>query len=194
MKKNYKILIVLLMYFQGCDLFVTRDAEQPDRSKSNYETPSEPRIVIQNLKNSFSDRNADNYKKNFALGPPLVSRNFFFLPTSQALSSDPNLWLSWNVESEFSYFKNLITRVSSDLPINISLTSENYSPLGDSTIYTAEYSISVPQLAGEPDIFEGSLKFNMITDNQAAWVIYYWEDIAKEGKKSWSDLKIDAHF
>lgn len=193
MRHINKILILLMLYYQGCDLFVTREPEQPDGSRSNFETPGEARIVIQNLKNSFIDKNADNYKKNFALGLPLVNRNFFFLPTSQALSSEPNLWLSWNVESEFSYFQNLVTLVPADLPINITFISENYSPLGDSTIYTAEYSIAVPKLSGEPDIFEGSLKFYLITDNQEAWVIYYWEDIAKQGKTSWSDLKIATH-
>jgi hypothetical protein len=183
---NILLLSVLLAW--GCDIFETRDPEQPDRSRSNYETPSEPQIVIQNLKNSFTDKNADNYRKNFASGP-LVDRDFFFLPTSEALSSNSNLWAGWTVENEFLYFKNLITRTPEELPITLTLSSENYSPFGDSTIYTAEYSINVPNLSGAPDIYKGNLKFSMITDNLAAWVIYYWEDISND--ISWSDLKID---
>lgn len=183
---NILFLSVLLAW--GCDIFETRDPEQPDRSRSNYETPSEPQIVIQNLKNSFTDKNADNYRKNFASGP-LVDRTFFFVPTSEALSSNSNLWAGWTIENEFLYFKNLITRTPEELPITLTLSSENYSPFGDSTIYTAEYSINVPNLSGPPDIYEGNLKFSMITDNLAAWVIYYWEDISND--ISWSDLKID---
>jgi len=189
MKIILRILLLSAVFIWGCDIFETRDPEQPDRSRSNYETPSEPQILIQNLKNSFSDKNADNYKKNFALGSPYVNRNFFYLPTSQALSSDPNLWANWSVDNEFLYFKNLITRTAEELPITLSLFSENYSPFGDSTIYTAEYSINIPNLSGSPNIYKGNLKFSMITDNQAAWVIYYWEDISNE--ISWSDLKIE---
>lgn len=189
MKIKLSILFLSAILIWGCDIFETRDPEQPDRSRSNYETPSEPQILIQNLKNSFSDKNADNYRKNFASGPPLVNKTFFFLPTSEALSSNSNLWASWNVESEFLYFKNLTTRTPEELPITLSLFSENYSPFGDSTIYTAEYSINVPNLSGTSDIYRGNLKFSMITDNQAAWVIYYWEDISNDS--SWSDLKIE---
>jgi len=189
MKIPVKIFFLSALLIYSCDIFETRDPEQPDRSRSNYETPSEPQIVIQNLQNAFSDRNSDNYKKNFALGPPRVNRIFSFVPTSLALSNDPNLWTFWNVESEFQYFQNLVTRVPEGLPIILSLSSENYSPLGDSTIYTAEYSINVPNLTGAPNIYEGSLKFSLITDNQSAWVIYYWEDISNDS--SWSDLKVE---
>jgi hypothetical protein len=193
MKNSFTILFLSLFFVFGCDIFESRDPEQPNQSRSNYDTPSEPQIVIQNLKNAFSDKNADNYRKNFASGPPLVDRNFFFLPTNQALSRNPNLWAGWTTEDEFQYFNNLIIRTPEELPITLSLFSENYSPLGDSTIYTAEYSINVPNLSGAPDIYEGSLKFSMITDNQAAWIIYYWEDITKENNRSWSDLKIESH-
>jgi hypothetical protein len=190
MKSILIISFLLAILICGCDIFETRDPEQPDRSRSNYETPSEPQIVIQNLQNAFSDRNSDNYKKNFALGPPLVNRIFIFLPTSLALSSDPALWASWNVENEFRYFNNLVTRVPEGLPITLLLSEEQYSPSIDSTIYTAKYFISIPNLTGDPEIYEGSLKFYMITDNQLAWVIHYWEDISKENKSSWSDLKV----
>ncbi|MBT8379769.1 MAG: hypothetical protein KJN64_11100, partial [Ignavibacteria bacterium] len=116
---------------------------------------------------------------------------FSFLPTSLALSSDPALWASWNVDDEFRYFNNLVTRVPEGLPITLLLSEEQYSPSIDSTIYTAKYFISIPNLTSDPEIYEGSLKFYMITDNQLAWVIHYWEDISKENSSSWSDLKIE---
>lgn len=191
MKITLIILLLALIFNYGCDIFETRDPEQPNSSRSNFEIPSEPQIVIQNLQNAFSDRNSDNYQKNFASGPPLVNKIFSFLPTSQALSSDPALWASWDVVSEFQYFNNLVTRVPEGLPITLLLSEEQYSPSIDSTIYTAKYFISIPNLTGDPEIYEGSLKFNMITDNQLAWVIHYWEDIAKENSSSWSNLKIE---
>ncbi len=33
----------------------------------------------------------------------------------------------------------------------------------------------------------------MTTDRNAAWVIYYWEDIATQTSKSWSELKLEFY-
>ncbi len=68
-----------------------------------------------------------------------------------------------------------------------------YDIQADSAIYSAKYFISVPVLNSDPKVFEGSLKFTMTTDINAAWIIYFWEDIAEQGSKSWSELKIEFY-
>jgi len=57
MKFIYLILIIVLI--NSCDIFETRDAQLPDEIRSNYTTPSERIILIQNLINSFSDKNTN---------------------------------------------------------------------------------------------------------------------------------------
>jgi hypothetical protein len=51
----------------------------------------------------------------------------------------------------------------------------------------------VPVLNSEPKIYTGSLKFTLVTDTNSAWVIYFWEDIAKQGATSWSELKSEFY-
>jgi len=184
------ILILSLLILEGCDIFETRDPKPPNNPRSNYKTPVEPKDVINNLKNSFSDKNANDYKMNFSSGSPLVSRNFNFVPSGNVLSIFPN---EWNVDTEFQYFNNLITRTSQDLPIILSFSNESYDIRADSAIYTAEYFLSVPDPNSGSKIYDGNLRFMMKTDINNAWVIYYWEDIAKSGSMSWSELKIEFY-
>jgi len=146
--------------------------------------------VIENLKNSFKDKNSNDYKKNFSSGLPLVDRNFYFLPSTNVVLSFPN---PWHVNDEFQYFNNMVIRVPKAIPLHLSFSNEEYDLQADSAIYAAEYSISVPVQNGSPAVYEGNLRFIMTTDINSAWVIYYWEDIAKQGFKSWSELKIEFY-
>jgi len=182
------IFILAAILINGCDIFETRQPENPDRTKSNYITPSEPQYLIQNFINSFSDKNANNYLKSFAT-KPLVNREFSFTPSANGLSVYHGIWEEWTAADEFSYFNNLITKVPDELPITLTLSDERYT-YGDSTIYTAEYSLRVPQINNEDLIYEGNLILYMKQNNQSEWIIYFWQDIAhNETIKSWSELK-----
>lgn len=181
-------LIPIFLMFQACDLFESREPESPTETKSSYRVPVEPNDVIENLKNSFKDKNSNDYKKNFSSGSPLVDRDFIFMPASNVLPIFP---IPWTINQEFQYFNSMVTRVPSEFPIQLSLTNEQYDIQADSAIYSAEYSINVPVLNSTPAVYEGNLRFVMVTDINSAWVIYYWEDIAKQNFDSWSQLKIE---
>ena len=43
-------IILIALSFTACDLFTTRNAENPDQTRSNFQPPVEPAIVIENLK------------------------------------------------------------------------------------------------------------------------------------------------
>ena len=183
-------LISFLLIFQSCELFESREPESPTQTKSSYRVPVEPTDVIENLKNSFRDKNSNDYRKNFSSGSPLVDRNFFFLPSSNVVTIFP---VDWTIAEEFQYFNNLVIRVPSAIPIQLTLTDEEYELQADSSIYSAKYSISVPVLNSAPVIYEGNIRFIMTTDINSAWVIYYWEDLAIQGFKSWSELKLEFY-
>ena len=171
---------------QACEIFESRDPQSPDESKSSYRVPIEPTDVIENLKNSFKDKNSNDYKKNFSSGSPLVDHNFYFIPSSNDLNINPS---DWTVAQEFQYFNNLVIKVPQDIPMTLTFSDEQYDLQADSAIYAAKYLISVPVQNSVPIIYEGNLRFIMTTDINAAWVIYFWEDIANQGLLSWSNLK-----
>ena len=185
-----KLAIILLMFSAvSCGIFDTRDAEPPDQQRSNYRPATSPEILIQNLIDSFADKDVVNYQNTFVTG--LSNRNFTFVPSSTALSRFQNLWPTWNIDSEVQYFNNMKTSVPDELPVllsGLSLSPESFSIFGDSLKYNSEYFISVPQINSEPLIFQGNLELSMINVS-TVWLVYYWKDNAIEDNPSWSDLK-----
>jgi hypothetical protein len=186
-----KNLVIILLLFSAisCDIFETRDAEPPDQSRSNYVPATSPEILIQNLIDSFADKDVVNYQNTFVTG--LANRDFTFVPSSTALSRFQNLWPTWNIDSEIQYFNNMKTSVPDELPVllsGLSFSPESFSIFGDSLKYNSPYFISVPQINSEPLIFQGSLELSMINVS-TVWLVYYWKDNAIEDNPSWSDLK-----
>ena len=179
----------MIIILQSCDLFESREPESPDQTKSSYRVPVEPSDVIANLINSFRDKNANDYKKNFSTGAPLVNKIFYFVPSSNVLNIFPP---DWTVAQEFQYFNNLVIDAPDALPIQLSFSDENYEVQADSSIYSAKYFITVPVQNAVPKIYEGNVRFLMTTDINSAWVIYYWEDIAQQGS-TWSELKLEFY-
>ena len=183
------VIILLLFLAVSCDIFETRDAEIPDQSRSNYLPATSPEILIQNLIDSFADKNVVNYQNSFVTG--LSNRVFTFVPSSTALSRFQNLWQTWNIDAEVQYFNNMKTSVPDELPVllsGLSLSPESFSIFGDSLKYNSEYFISVPQSNSEPLIFQGNLELSMINVS-TVWLVYFWKDNAVEDNPSWSDLK-----
>ncbi|HEY6906367.1 MAG TPA: hypothetical protein VI230_02815 [Ignavibacteriaceae bacterium] len=186
--KNIIIYILTALVFTGCDLLQTRDAETPNQPRSNYEQAVTPQQLLSNLVNSLKDKDVQNYI-NCLIDSSFSNKKFVFSPSSGAQSQYPFLTNDWNIRDEDQYFKNLITRVSDQSPITLSLTNELYSPQGDSLIYTATYSINVP--GNDPGLkdYQGDLRFNMVRDSRSIWVIYYWQDTKSTALPSWSELK-----
>ena len=182
------IYILLSLVFTGCDLVQTRNAESPNQPRSNYEQAVTPQMLVSNLINSLNDKDVQNYI-NCLVDSAFSGKKFLFSPSSGALSQYPFLITDWNLKDEEQYLQNLITKVSPQSPITLSLSNELYSPLGDSLVYTATYSISVPNEESEPADYQGDLRFNMVRDDRSVWVIYFWQDTKSTGLPSWSELK-----
>ncbi len=183
------VIILLLISSVSCDIFETREAEPPDQQRSNYVPATSPEILIQNLIDSFADKDVVNYQNTFVTG--LSNRVFTFVPSSTALSRFQNLWLTWNIDAEVQYFNNMKTSVPDELPVllsGLSLSPESFSIFGDSLRYNSEYFISVPQINSEALIFQGNLELSMINVS-TVWLVYFWKDNAIEDNPSWSDLK-----
>ena len=190
MKKIFFLTIILLP-LSACDLFTTRNAENPDQTRSNFQPPVEPVIVIENLKSSLSDKNVQNYIACF-VDTIFADQTYNFSASSEAISLYQIFVQGWGLNEERRYFSSVTNRVPVDFPISLSLSNENYSSLsGDSLVYSATYSLNLPVSSSDPvpQNYAGNLQFNMLRDSRSEWVIYYWKDTKSESLPSWSELK-----
>ncbi|MCX7611294.1 MAG: hypothetical protein N2043_06875 [Ignavibacterium sp.] len=188
-KVRSALFFLIIFSLVSCDLFNTREPQAPVQGRSNFIPPTEPQIVIQNLKNSFLDKNVQNYLACL-VDTIFVNKKFKFLPSSEAASSFAFLVLDWNISDERKYFNSVVSKVPKDFPISLNLNDENYSSLtADTLVYTASYFINVPHSSSEPKNYAGNVQFNLVRDSRSNWSIYYWKDTRSSNLPSWSELK-----
>lgn len=184
-------IFLILISIVSCDLFSTRDSEKPNESKSNFQPPVEKEIVIENLKNSLIDKNAENYIACF-VDTLLAQKRFSFSASSEATINYQIFLQGWGINEEQRYIKSVFNKVPKEFPISLTLSDESYTNLGgDSLIYSATYFLSIPALFGDSGTsnYSGILQFNMLRNSRALWAIYYWKDTKSQSLPSWSELK-----
>ncbi|MDY0083457.1 MAG: hypothetical protein RBR74_09775, partial [Ignavibacteriaceae bacterium] len=141
-----KIILIMLLSFiaASCNLFNTRDAEEPDKGKSSFVPAVSAEDVIKNLKNSFIDKNVQNYIACF-VDTIFADKKFSFSASSEAVALYQVFLQGWGLNEEKRYFSSVVNIVPADFPITLSFSDENYSNLsGDSLIYTASYNLNLP--------------------------------------------------
>ena len=184
--KRATLAILTTLGLFGCDLFTARDAEEPDAPRSNFEAPYTVEIALENLKNAWSDKNAQNYVA-FFVDSTYANKTFRFLPSAEAATRFPSL-AEWNREDERTYFANVVSRLDENQTPTLELTNVELDPMGDSATVVADYALSIPG-DGESVEYVGSARIKMTLDQRLYWSAYYWEDYATSGEPSWSECR-----
>jgi hypothetical protein len=181
------LISIALTFFYGCDIFSTRDAEKPSQPTTNLPQAFERETLINNFILSYRDKLIQDYLNCFS-DSLFTGKGFTFIASSEAASQFPAL-NDWDLRSEENYFRN-IESAAGDVPITLLLSSSNFSQQGDSVIYTASYSLTVPFTdPGVPQNYQGDLIFHIFRDNSLIWKIFYWQDFKSGDLPSWSELK-----
>lgn len=182
------IALIMLVSLSSCDLFSTRDPELPTTSSNSQIPATTPDILFNNFKTSIEAKVLDNYLACFA-DPSFSSKKYIFVASAAATVQFPVL-SNWGIESERQYFNNLKSISLTGNSIILNLTNQVNTPLGDSSIYQLDYSLSITtkdqSITGD---YKGTAQFKIYLDKRNQWVIGSWEDIRKSDQKSWSDLK-----
>ena len=182
------LFVSLVIAFYGCDLLSTRDAEDPERSRSSFIVPTTPEQLFINLRNSFSEKIANDYISSFA-DSSFSDILFSYSPSPQA-NFKYNELSEWDLESEEKYFNNLINAAENKGTIVLSLNLLETSIDGNSQSRSYNYSILLPLIDESiPQLFEGIALFKVILDDNNQWVIAEWRDIENGDNPTWSELK-----
>lgn len=187
--KVLKIILLSFLILSGCDIFSTRDAESPTIPRSNLPQAFERDTLISNFIASYRIKSVFDYLNCFS-DSNFTGKRFTFIASSEAASQYPSLTQGWDLNSEEIYFKNIIAATQEDVPITLILSNPNFSQQGDSIIYTASYSLTVPFMDQQiENNYRGDLIFYMLRDNNLIWRIYFWQDFKSGDFQSWSEIK-----
>jgi len=182
------LVIILLILVTSCDVFETREPENPNTGRTEFVTPTTPEILFNNLKSSLREKIVENYMQCL-IDPALTESEFNFISNASSLQNYPAL-SNWERSSEQQYFNNLKTSVNDESAVILELFNEFQNIQGNSATFQYDYRIIISPIDNAiPSEYRGTAIFTIILDSRNYWVIQNWEDIGIEGFSSWSDLK-----
>jgi hypothetical protein len=182
------LALFALVSMGGCELFETRDAEPPDTGNVGvFLQPDRPEVVLDNLISAVQNLNAVNYSRC------LIENGFKFNPSNSALNSSPEIWASWSVEDERTYFSNLRAAATNNSGHRLTLSNISTElSSNDSRQVFADYTLTVlhnRSNLGVPTTINGTFALRLQLGEDGLWSINEWTDISNGGEYSWSDLK-----
>lgn len=181
--------LILLLLVSSCDIFTTRNPEEPNKPSSNYLAATSPEILFQNFKSSLEEKIVENYISCF-VDTSFLKKKFNFIPAVGSVAQYP-IFNNWSINEEKQYFNNLKAILSQGKNIELIYENTLVNLLGnDSAVYYIDYNLSINsnnKLIG--GVYKGTAQFKIFVDSRKQWVIVEWQDIKKENYLCWSDLK-----
>ena len=180
------IAICAVMGFSSlhCNLFETREAENPSAPSLHFDPPTVPEKVISNLLYAIEEKNVANYMNCF-IDPLTTTRTFRFTPSTDGASLGP-----WTLADERAYFENLKTSAGEHGFSKLTLTLRNNPLPLDTVRYEYTYSLTfMHSKPGVPTTVIGHMELTLGTENNGWWAIYAWADY-KDSADTWSRLKV----
>lgn len=179
------MLFAVGIVFSGCDMFSTRDAEEPRRSGSTFSQPVEPGITISNLQNAIGERNGENYLRCLA---DTLETEYVFVPTLSAQTVYD--FSRWDKSSEGQYFRNLAAASTGETP-HLIFFEQDTSRSATSYSFRAKYSLQFPHTRPQlSSVAQGRLEFTIeLSSRDNWWFITRWVDYPDTSQITWSHFK-----
>lgn len=177
----------------SCNLFDTREPENPVADNQTLPTPFTADILFANFRASVGQMNIAEYEKLFS-DTTVHPQRFSFIPHQAAAARYASVFTSWNRTMETEYFRKVASSVGTASSIQFQVTSipQIVTFQSDSAIYTFDYLLFIPHTRTDVALqqFAGRAEIAMAPDrNPPVWRIYRWTDFETRKDSSWSELK-----
>ena len=170
------------MAVSGCDLFQTRDPQQPAQTKSSFNTPVTADIVIDNLKSAIAEYNVDNYIRCFV---DTAARPYEFIASQEIQGNYPGVFSHWTLENERQYYVRMGQPAGGAPYLSDSTLSSIVG--SDSVMYLMSYTLFFPHTRTDiPKVVQGNMQLSLGVNNQGLWSIYRWQDFKTVSNSTWS--------
>ena len=190
----FQVAIVLFLLTGACkNPFATREAEPPSTDQSSWRVPTDPAVVLENMRNAILEKNVSNYMRCLADSNQL----FRFLPDEYEASKNAGIFDTWQLEQEQGYINKLLTSIPDDSirRLRFSLDYQRID-FADSILIRTDYELNLHHVlsSGYPKLAKGKCDF-LFVRRQGFWVISRWEDHQTQNDftatriPSWSTIK-----
>ncbi len=184
LRSNGFYIAALSLFLLSCNLFDTRDPENPLTDNQTLQPATSPSMLISNFTTSFQQKNLQEYGKLFA------DSTFRFIATQSAYARYGAVFLSWNKNSESDYFRNAVTEIGNLSSPQLSFTTVSSVQFqSDSAAYTVDYVVFIPHSRSTTKQFTGRSELFMAPNKNNVWSIYRWVDFETKKDSSWSEFK-----
>ncbi|NUN69579.1 MAG: hypothetical protein HUU02_07690 [Bacteroidetes bacterium] len=193
MRSDLRYIALCSLLLLSCNLFDTRDPENPVTDNQTLPTPFTADILFSNFRTSVGQMNIAEYEKLFsdtAAHPQL----FRYVPHQSAAARYASVFSGWNRTMEHEYFRKVISSVGTASSVQFQVTSapQIVTFQSDSAVYTFDYLLFIPHTRTDVALqqFAGRAEIAMAPDrNPPVWRIYRWTDFETRKDSSWSELK-----
>ena len=178
------LLFLLALLITSC--FKTRPVEPPSSSSSDWVSPTDYTILLDNLKTAIAQRNTQNYLRCFD------QESLKFEPASSLFNNNESIWLNWASPDEQAYFDNMIADLAVTSGNSLSLIEQDLQDVSaDSLRYVGDYNLRI----NHPDtsittFFKGQVQLVIKLNSFNEWAIQRWRDLETHPDSSWSLLKL----
>lgn len=174
MKASKMLLSAAILLLSGCNLFNTREPDEPKGQADWNYFPITSEQTLENLEYAFSfNANADKYGS-------ILADDFRFYFDARDVR-DYSLPAYWDKETEVS-MRNLM---SVEVEIELQEIDDQEDTIqSDRVTYNRHYEV-----IAAADEFKGSLTLNLRREEDGFWRVYRWEDYRKDSEYSWGRLK-----
>lgn len=184
--RPYILVLALIISSNACSLFDTREPEEPGSTTVPvFIQPDRPQDVIQNLTNAVNALNLDNYRRCFS------PENFQYEPTSEAQSSNPDVWQGWGIGEEEAYFNNMRSEAEDLGGQSLSFQNVSYIQIqSGEEQFEADYELTINHnRQGLPSEARGRIRLFIHRDEGGQWAIHSWSDASAGSEFTWSDFR-----
>lgn len=170
----------------GAGCFQIRSVEPPANNNSDWISPTDYQILLQNLQNAISKRNTQNYLRCFD------EDAFRYTPAATLLQNNESLWQNWSLQDEQTYLDKLFVEIVAISGNNLILEEVDLQDVSaDSLRYLGRYTLRINH--PDPDLttlFKGQVQWVIKSNSFNEWVIHRWTDLETSKDSSWSELKL----
>ncbi|MEO0470124.1 MAG: hypothetical protein AAF206_10925 [Bacteroidota bacterium] len=176
--------IVLCLVLSAC--FSVRPVEPPGTTASDWISPTDYEILLNNLQTAIAKGNVQNYVRCFN------QESLRFLPAAALVNNNENIWLNWAIQDEQTYLNNVLADLAVSTGNGLSLQETDLQDVtADSLRYVGDYTLTLNHSdTSLTTLFRGQMQLTIKLNTFNEWEIHRWTDIEVFPDSSWSELKL----